>query len=125
MEAVRETQKKYCSRAMITAILVAIALILAGQKGIGKGLVLGTLFSVFNFILMGETLPMRIGKPKGATYMLSFGSVLIRYVLMAVPLVMAIKMDGINIFSTIAGIFMVQVIILADHFYRFVKPSER
>jgi len=110
---------------MITAILVAIALILAGQKGIGKGLVLGTLFSVFNFILMGETLPMRIGKPKGATYMLSFGSVLIRYVLMAVPLVMAIKMDGINIFSAIAGIFMVQLIILVDHFYRFVKPPER
>ena len=110
---------------MITAILVAIALILAGQKGIGKGLVLGTLFSVFNFILMGETLPMRIGKPKGATYMLTFGSVLIRYVLMAVPLVMAIKMDGINIFSAIAGIFMVQLIILVDHFYRFVKPSER
>jgi ATP synthase I subunit len=124
MEAVREIQKKYCSRAMITAILVAIALILAGQKGIGKGLVLGTLFSVFNFILMGETLPMRIGKPKGVTYMVTFGSIVIRYVLMAVPLVMAIKMDGINIFAAILGIFMVQLIILADHFYRFVKPSQ-
>jgi hypothetical protein len=124
MEAIRETQKKYCSRAMITAILVAIVFILAGQKGVGKGLVLGTLFSVFNFILMGETLPMRIGKSKGATFMLSFGSVAIRYVLMAVPLVMAIKMDGFNLFASIAGIFMVQLIILAEHFYRFVRPSQ-
>jgi len=75
MEAVRETQKKYCSRAMITAIVAACVFILAGQKGIGKGLVLGTLFSVFNFILMAATLPMRIGKSKGLTYMLSLGSV--------------------------------------------------
>lgn len=124
MEAVRETQKKYCSRAMIAAIAVAFVLILAGQKGIGKGLVLGTLFSVFNFILMGETLPMRIGKPKRATFMLSFGSVFLRYMLLAVPVVVAIKIDGINLFAAILGIFMVQLVVVADHFYRFVKPSE-
>ena len=41
MEPVRETQKKYCSRAMAAAILSAFVLILAGQKGLGKGLVLG------------------------------------------------------------------------------------
>lgn len=108
---------------MITAILAAIALILAGRKGIGKGLVLGTLFSVLNFILMGEILPMRIGKPKGATYMFSLATVIIRYVLLAVPLVVAIEMDGFNLFASIAGIFMVQLIILADYLYRYVKPS--
>ena len=125
MEAVKETQKKYCTRAMVTAIVVAIVLILVGQKGIGKGLVLGTLFSVFNFILMGETLPMRIGRPAGATYMLSLGSVFLRYVLLAVPIVVAIKMEGINLFSAIVGIFMVQLVVVADHFYQFFKPSER
>jgi len=125
MEAVRETQKKYCSRAMIAAILTAVVLLLTGHKGIGKGLVLGTLFSVFNFILMGETLPMRIGKPKGATYMLSLGSVFLRYILLAVPLVVAIKIDGINLFAAIVGIFMVQLVVVADHFYRSVRPSER
>jgi len=124
MEAVRETQKKYCSRAMITAIIAAFVFILAGQKGIGKGLVLGTLFSVFNFILMAAALPMRIGKSRGSTYMLSFGSVFFRYILLAVPLVMAIKMDGFNLVAAILGVFMVQLVVVADHFYRLVKPSE-
>jgi hypothetical protein len=124
MEAVRDTQKKYCSRAMVTAIAAAFVFILAGQKGIGKGLILGTLFSIFNFILIGQTLPMRIGKPKRATFMLSFGSVFLRYVLLAVPIIVAIKMDGINLFGAIVGIFMVQLVLVADHFYRSVKPSE-
>jgi len=124
MEAIRETQKKYCSRAMVTAIIAAFVFILAGQKGIGKGLVLGTLFSVFNFILMGETLPMRIGRPKGRALMLVFGSMFLRYLLLAVPIVVAIKVDGFNLVAAILGIFMVQLILVADHFYRFVKPSE-
>jgi hypothetical protein len=109
---------------MITAIVAAFVFILAGQKGIGKGLVLGTLFSVFNFILMAATLPMRIGKSKGPTYMLSLGSVFFRYILLAVPLVAAIKMDGFNLVAAILGVFMVQLVVVADHFYRLVKPSE-
>ena len=122
MEPVRETQKKYCSRAMAAAILSAFILILAGQKGLGKGLVLGTLFSVFNFILIGEFLPMQFGKSRGSTFLLSFVSVGLRYVLLAVPLILAIKLDGINLFTAIFGIFMVQLVIFADHFYRFIKP---
>lgn len=125
MEAVKETQKRYCARAMVTAIVVAIVLILVGLKSIGKGLVLGTLFSVFNFILMGETLLMRIGRSKGAAFMRSLGSVFLRYLVLAVPIVVAIKMEGINLFSTIVGIFMIQLVIIADHFYQFFKPSER
>ena len=123
MEAIRETQKKYCSRAMVTAIVAAFVFILAGQKSIGKGLVLGTLFSVFSFILMGETLPMRIGKPKGTTFMLVFGSMLLRYLLLAVPIVVAIKVDGFNLVAAILGVFMVQLVLVADQLYRFVKPS--
>ena len=61
MESIREIQKKYCTRAITAAIFIGLFFIVAGQKPIGKGLILGTIFSIINFIIMGETLPHRIG----------------------------------------------------------------
>ena len=115
MGSVKETQKKYCSLAMSAAILVGLVMILAGQKPVGKGLILGTLFSVVNFILMGETLPVKIGKSRPKTFFFSLGSILVRYLLMAIPLFLAIKMDQFNLVASICGLFMVQLMILADH----------
>ena len=40
-------------------IILALAIIVTGQTALGKGLVLGTLFSVINFVLLGETLPLK------------------------------------------------------------------
>ena len=116
MGSVKETQKKYCSLAMSAAILIGLVMILAGQKPVGKGLILGTLFSVVNFILMGETLPVKIGKSRPKTFFFSLGSILFRYFLMAIPLFLAIKMDQFNLVASICGLFMVQLMILADHF---------
>jgi len=113
--SVKETQKKYCSLAMSAAILIGLVMILAGQKPAGKGLILGTLFSVVNFILMGETLPVKLGKSKPKTFFFSLGSILVRYLLMAIPLFLAIKMDQFNLVASICGLFMVQLMILADH----------
>jgi hypothetical protein len=121
MEAIREAQKKYCTGAMTVSILAAVVLILAGQKGIGKGLVLGTLFSVLNFILIGENLPARMGLSKGKSFLFALVSICLRYALLAVPLVLAIQWDEIALVGTIPGIFMVQLTIIADHFYRFIK----
>ncbi len=116
-EIIRETQRKYCSRAMAVAIVFGLLLILTGHKGFGKGLVLGTIFSVLNFILMGEALPLKIGKSTGKTYFWSFFSVCIRYILLAIPLVLAVKLEQIELLTTVLGIFMVQLVILVDHFY--------
>jgi hypothetical protein len=115
MESVRETQKKYCSQAVVAAILIGFVFILVGQKPVCKGLVLGTLFSVVNFVLMGETLPIKMGKSKNKAIFYSLGSILFRYVLMAIPLYVALKMDQFNLIASICGLFMVQAAILADH----------
>ena len=100
---------------MIAAILVGFVMILAGQKSVGKGLVLGTLFSVVNFVLMGETLPVKMGKSRHKAFFFSLGSILFRYLLMAIPLFLAIKMDQFILVASICGLFMVQLMILADH----------
>ena len=125
MEGIRETQKKYCSRAMFVAIVGGLVLILAGQKGLGKGLVLGAIFSVLNFIVMGELLPLRMGKPKGPTMVMALLSIGLRYVLLAVPLVIAIKFDQIDIITAAIGIFMIQLVILSDHVGRFFSSPHK
>ncbi|WP_373497832.1 ATP synthase subunit I [Desulfococcus sp.] len=116
MNSIRQTQKKYCSRALITAIIIGFVLILAAQKPIAKGLIIGTFASILNFILIGETLPGRIRQSsKKKTFIFSLGSIFLRFALMAVPLVVAIRSEDYNLFAVAAGLFMVQVMILVDH----------
>jgi len=116
MESVKDTQKKYGSLAVTAAIFIGLVMILAGYKPVGKGLILGSLFSVINFVLMGETLPVKMGKSKRKAFFFSLGSILFRYLLMAIPLLLAIKMQQFNLIASICGLFMVQLMILADHF---------
>lgn len=114
MESIRKLQKKYGSRTMMTAIGVGFAFILIGQKPIGKGLVLGAIFSVINFVLIGETLPVRVLKKGGKAFWFSLGSWFLRYGIMAIPLILAVKFETFNLFAAIAGLFLIQIMILID-----------
>jgi asparagine N-glycosylation enzyme membrane subunit Stt3 len=123
MESVKQTQKKYGSRAIWIAIAIGLCFVLAGQKDVGKGLILGTVFSVINFILIGQTLPLRLGKSKRKTFFLSLGSIIFRYVFLAIPIVLAVKFEQFDLVATIVGIFMIQLVILADHIFRLILSN--
>ena len=125
METIRQAQKRYCSRAISTAIFAGLLFILAGWEPIGKGLILGTIFSIINFILMGEMLPLKIGKSKNKTYFLSLVSIFSRYILLAIPLIIAVKFDQYNLISVVIGIFMVQFFILAEHVFINFSSNHR
>lgn len=125
MNPVRQTQKKYASRAMTAAIVIGLVFILAGQKPLGKGFVLGTVFSVINFILMGEILPMKMSKSRGKTFFFSLFSMVFRYALMAVPLIVAMKFEQFNVVAAIVGIFMIQMVILGDHVLNLIWPKKQ
>ena len=114
MESISQTQKKYGSHAMIVAIVVALILILVDLKPFGKGLVMGTIFSVINFVLIGQTLPMRLSKSKRGVFFLSLTSILFRYALLAIPVVVAVEFEQFELPAAILGIFMVQLTILAE-----------
>ena len=114
IESVREAQKRYCSRAIIAAILIGLLFILWNQPSVGKGLILGTLFSVFNFVLMGETLPSKIGKTKGRAAFISLLWILARYGLMVIPLAVGLKYQQFNFPAVICGLFLVQLMILGE-----------
>lgn len=108
---------------MMAAIIIGLGLIIVGQKPMAKGLVLGTVFSVINFILIGEMLPLRIGKTRGKTFFFSLSSMLFRYVLLAIPLIVATKFRQFNLAATILGIFMIQVMILGQHVLKLIRTN--
>ena len=120
MESIKQTQKKYGARAIWIAIAIGLCFILVGHKDVAKGLILGTVFSVINFILIGQTLPLRLGKSKRKTFFMSLGSILFRYVILAIPIVVAVKFEQFDLVAAILGIFMIQAVILADHLITLV-----
>lgn len=121
MESVKATQKKYGSRAMWIAIIIGLCFFLGGLKPVGKGIILGTVFSVVNFILIGKALPLRIGNSKRKTFFLSLGSIFFRYLLMALPIIVAVKFEQFNLVAAIVGLFMIQFVILADHLINVIS----
>ena len=125
MEPVKQTQKKYGSRAIWVAIILGLCFFLAGLRPVGKGVVLGTLFSVVNFVLIGQALPLRIGKSKGKAFFLSLGSIFGRYILLAVPVVLAVKFEDFDLAASILGLFMIQFVILADHLYKLIWSDRK
>ena len=125
MESIRQTQKKYCQRAITAAIFAGLLFILAGLEPIGKGLILGTIFSIINFIIMGEMLPLKIGKSKNKTYFFSLMSIFSRYILLAIPLLIAVKFDQYNLISVVFGIFLVQFFILAEQIFANFSSKRR
>lgn len=108
---------------MAAAIIAGLLFILAGQKPMGKGLILGTLFSVINFVLMGELIPLQLGHTKSKTYLVSFGSIIIRYGLLALPLIVSLKFEQFNLWAVICGVFMIQIVILVDHLRKLLSSN--
>lgn len=96
------------------AVCAAVVLIAAGMKPAGKGLILGTIFSIINFIVMGETLPGKIAGTRRRASVLSWLLLLARYAILAIPLVISIKLENLDIITTIIGLFMIQIVILAE-----------
>ena len=123
MEPIQRIQKKYGSRAMVAAVIAGMIFILAGQKSIAKGLVLGSIFSVINFILMGEILPMIITASRKRSVLFAFVSMLVRFLLLSTPLVLSLKLEYLNFVATVIGIFMVQIMIMGDHLFRLFYPD--
>ena len=110
---------------MIVAIIAAVILILAGLKPVGKGLILGTIFSVINFVLIGQMIPLRLSQTKRKAFLLSLGSIFFRYALLAVPLIISVKFDQFDLPAAIFGIFMIQFVILVDYLLNLVTSREK
>jgi hypothetical protein len=119
----REALKRYCSRAMVSAVLIGAALIFGGLPAWGKGLIAGTLFSILNFILMAEALPHRMGKSRPRAGVVSLGWILLRYGLIAVPMILSLRYHLFHPAAAAAGLFFVQLVIFSEHVLASISSS--
>jgi hypothetical protein len=99
---------------MAAAIIVALVLIVLGHKPLARGLVLGTFFSIVNFVIMGLSLQARITKDRRHKA-IALMSVVFRFALMALPLLIAMFFEGYHIVTSVTGLFMVQMIMLLEN----------
>ena len=125
MDSIRQAEKKYCSRALILAIIVGGVLIACDLTALGKGLILGCLFSIINFIALGGTVPLHIGKARRTASVIAAGSLGARMILLAAPMVIAIKSTEFHLVTTVIGLFLVQLNILADYLTAPVRAGFR
>jgi Ca2+/Na+ antiporter len=125
MQAIDQTRNTYCSRALIAAIFISLVFIVVGYKSIGKGLVLGTLFSILNFVLISMAIPRQVGHSNQKSFIIALSSLLFRFVLMAVPLIIAVKWDQVDLIGVILGLLMIQVVILCEHLIKYLSSDRR
>jgi hypothetical protein len=110
-------QKRTITFVLTLAVVLGGVLLLLGQNALAKGLLLGALFSALNFFLIALFLPLQIGPGRSRSTFISLASLCLRFILMAIPLIVAAKTTQFEITSTIVGLFMVQIVILADHLW--------
>lgn len=119
LRSIKEFNKKVCGGTLFLGLLVSLLFLMLGSPAISKGFLLGTCFSVINFILLSSFTPIPLGYERKRATAMYFGSILIRYIILAVPMVIAIKSDKFNLISTIIGIFSIQITIFS---YYTAKP---
>ncbi|MBW2433126.1 MAG: ATP synthase subunit I [Deltaproteobacteria bacterium] len=125
MEASKQLQKKIIGQVLWLSIIVGLVFILAGHKPVGKGLILGALFSVLNLIVMAKSIVLKFGRSKRQIFSISLISIIVRYALLAIPLIAALKFEQFHLIAAIVGIFMIQLVILAEHLLTRIPTPRR
>jgi hypothetical protein len=104
--------RHYGPRAMLLGILVCIASIFLGYKPFGKAFVLGALGSVVNLALINLFYSNLLFKTRKAASFNAFVFVLIRFGVLAIPLILGLTNKNFDFIGAALGIFAVQTVIL-------------
>ena len=115
-----QIQRRISFWAFSSALILALVFILLQEKGIAKGLLLGTCFSIINFILLSKSIPMTLLRSRTGAGLVGLASIFLRYVILAIPLVVGVKLPSFNLIAVIVGIFAIQIVTLFD--YIIIKP---
>lgn len=108
-------QKRICTISITSSVVIAILFLLLHEKAIAKGILLGTIFSIINFLLLGKSLPLTLLKSRSKAGLIGLASRLIRFTVLAIPLIIGIKSSSFNFVAVTIGIFAVQIVLLIDN----------
>lgn len=115
-----QIQRRISSWAITSSLVLAVLFMFIHEKPIAKGLLLGTCFSIINFLLLGRSIPMTLGKSRSKAGLIGLISILSRYMVLAIPMIVAIKSVSFNFVAVVVGIFAVQIVTLID--YIVIRP---
>ncbi|MBW1772403.1 MAG: ATP synthase subunit I [Deltaproteobacteria bacterium] len=115
-----QIQRKISLWAFSSALILALVFMLLQEKAIAKGLLLGTCFSIINFILLGKSLPMTLLRSRPGASLVGLASIFLRYAILAIPLIIGVKSPSFNLIAVIIGVFAIQIVTLFD--YILIKP---
>lgn len=106
-------QKALIKKALLISLAVACIFLALNLKSAAKGIALGSLFSVVEFKLMAIRLERRFGRQRRFRDFFGFFG---RFLLLSIPLIIAIKLPSINFAATVGGILAVKAAI----YYHFL-----
>ncbi len=110
----QQFQRRLARKAFGASVIVAVVIFALGYTPIAKGLVLGALFSVLNFVVMASILPFQLGLKRRKATGFAILSIMLRLGLLALPLIIAMKSDSFQWTAVAVGLFVVPVTILID-----------
>ncbi len=102
--------------------MLASIFILLNANAVAKGLLLGTLFSIANFLLLSMSIPMTLGKARVRAGLIALGSLLLRYGLLSIPMIVGLKYAAFSFVAVVAGIFSIQIITMFE--YVLIRPMQ-
>ncbi len=103
-----------CTNTMALATVVALVCNWAVSPTCAMGLVLGAVFSCLNFILIPVGWRFGEAAERKRASVISLASIIFRYMLLSLPLILAAKSSSISFWSAAAGIMAVQIYLVAD-----------
>jgi hypothetical protein len=99
------------------ALVLAFISLAFDQKAVAKGIALGSVFSVSDFKLMALLLPRRLAHQSRSSV---FFGLFCRFVLLSIPLILAIKLASINFAATVGGLLLTKA---AVFYHVFISKS--
>ena len=108
-------------------VLCGLVFLAAGKVDWAKGFALGGIFSVINFFLLKRTFQKRLGLTGRRAKIQGFGQIISRYALLAVPMLVAYRMEQFSLPATIVGLFTMQLSIIFYYGFwiRIFKTKDR
>jgi len=117
----RQLRERLCGITLFMGALISIGAFSIGNIPVSKGFMLGTCFSVINFILLSASLPLSLGKDRKGASAVYLGSIFLRYGILAIPIIIAIKSTQFDLVSTICGIFSIQIVLILHLILKSLK----
>ncbi len=102
-------QNRIIKKTLFIAVGLCMVCLVLNQTAIAKGIALGTLFGVLDLKLMALQMHRRLIRyVRSQDHLSTLG----RFVLLGIPLFVALKFPSINFFATVFGLLSVKFVIL-------------